>query len=225
MSDNRIMTNETNKPLRTARYIQIVLVALMFLAGAILYSYLPDILPVHWDFNGEPNNWWPKIYGVWLIPGMSLIFMILFPILQRIDPKSQNYPGFAKAWAVIQTSILGMLAYMYGVTLFVTFYPAYNAMVGRLVVFGIGLLFVILGNYMGKIRQNYFVGLKTPWTLNDPEVWQKSQRLAGWVFVLAGLLIIIEAIIWLAVAYVFFAIILLTVFVPIIYSYLLSRKK
>lgn len=219
------MTNETSKPLRTACYIQAAIVALMFLAGIILYSYLPDMLPMHWGFDGQPNNWWPKAYGVWLIPGLAVLFMILFPILQKLDPKSQNYENFAKSWAVIQTSILAMLAYMYGVTLFVTIYPAYNNLVGRLVVFGIGILFVILGNYMGKVRQNYFVGLRTPWTLNDPEVWQKSQRLAGWAFVLGGLISIIEAIIWIAVPYVFFGIVILIVIIPTVYSFLLSKKK
>jgi len=219
------MTNEISKPLRTACYIQAAIVALMFLAGAILYAYLPDMLPMHWGFDGQPNSWWPKAYGVWLVPGLAVLFMILFPVLQRLDPKSQNYENFSKSWAVIQTSILAMLAYMYGVTLFVTFYPAYNNLVGRLVVFGIGILFVILGNYMGKVRQNYFVGLRTPWTLNDPDVWQKSQRLAGWAFVLGGLVSIIEAIIWIAVPYVFFGIVILIVVIPTVYSYLLSKKK
>jgi uncharacterized membrane protein len=78
---------------------------------------------------------------------------------------------------------------------------------------------------MGKVRQNYFVGLKTPWTLNDPEVWQKSQRFAGWAFVLAGLAFIIEAIVWFAVVPVFFAAMAVMVILPIAYSYLLSRKK
>jgi uncharacterized membrane protein len=197
----------------------------MFLAGAILYAYLPDMLPIHWGFNGEPNNWWPKAYGVWLIPALAALFTVLFPVLQRIDPKSQNYPDFAKSWAVIQTAILGMLAYMYGVTLFVSIYPVYNALVGRLVIFGVGVLFVILGNYMGKVRQNYFVGLRTPWTLNDPEVWQKSQRLAGWIFVLAGLVILIESIVWLAVPFIFFGVIILTVAIPMVYSYWLSNQK
>ena len=87
------------------------------------------------------------------------------------------------------------------------------------------MLFIILGNYMGKVRQNYFVGLKTPWTLNDPEVWQKSQRLAGWAFVLSGLIFIVESIIWIAVAYAFIGTIALVVIVPIAYSYLISRPK
>jgi len=214
-----------NKSLRIIRSVQIAMVVAMFVAGAILYSRLPDMIPTHWGFEGNPNGWSPKTFGVWLIPGLSLIFMILFPILQRLDPKSQNYENFQKPWAIIQTAILGMLAYMYAVTMFVTLKPEYNAMVGRLVVFGMGAMFVVLGNYMGKVRQNYFVGLKTPWTLEDPEVWQKSQRVAGYAFVLCGLIALVESLIWIAVPYVFFGAVALTVIVPIAYSYVLAKEK
>jgi uncharacterized membrane protein len=156
---------------------------------------------------------------------MTLAFLVLFPLIARIDPKKANYEQFKKPWGVIQTSLIAMFAYMFAVTDFVTFYPEYNAMVGRAVVFGIGILFVILGNVMGKVRQNYFVGLKTPWTLDDPEIWQKSQRFAGWAFVLSGLVFIIEAIVWIAILPVFIAIMAVMTVLPIAYSYLLSRKK
>ena len=211
--------------MRVIRSVQMALVAAMFVTAAILYPRLPDIIPMHWGFEGEPDGWGPKTWGVWLMPGLSLLFMILFPVLQKLDPKSQNYENFQKSWAIIQTSILSMLAYMFAVTMFVTLYPAYNAWVGRFVVFGVGALFVIIGNYMGKVRQNYFVGLRTPWTLNDPEVWQKSQRLAGWLFVLGGLLSIVESIIWLAVPYVFFSMVAVMVIVPAVYSYKLAADK
>ncbi len=218
------MTNE-NSLVRLLRYVRIAVVAAMFVAGALAYSHLPEVVPTHWDFEGQPNGWSPKWFGVWLIPGLSLLFLVLFQVLSRLDPKRQNYENFKKPWAVIQTSILAMLAYMYAVTMGVTFYPAYNAMVGRLVVLGIGLLFVVLGNYMGKVRQNYFIGLRTPWTLNDPEVWQKSQRISGWAFVLCGLVAVIESLVWMAVPYVFFGAIALTVIVPVAYSYKLSTDK
>jgi uncharacterized membrane protein len=205
--------------------IRVILVALMFAAGAYAYRYLPDLIPTHWGFEGQPNQWSPKTWGTWLIPGMSLAFLILFPLLPKLDPKRENYKNFKKPWDMIQTSLIAMFAYMYAVTLYVTLYPEYNAMVGRAVVFGIGILFVILGNVMGKVRQNYFVGLKTPWTLDDPEVWQKSQRFAGWMFVFAGLAFIIEAIIWFAILPVFIIAMTAMAIAPIVYSYLLSRKK
>jgi len=219
------MTNLTRKPIDAMFAARIIIVILMFVAGAMLYGYLPDLIPTHWGFEGQPNQWSPKMWGAWLIPGLSLLFLILFPLLPRLDPKHENYEKFKKPWGIIQTALIAYFAYMYAVTMYVTFYPQYNAMVGRAVVFGMGILFVILGNVMGKVRQNYFVGLKTPWTLDDPEVWQKSQRFAGWMFVLAGLAFIVQAIIWFAILPVFIGLMAVIVVLPIAYSYLLSRKK
>jgi len=219
------MTNATHKPWDAQAVVRIVLVALMFVAGAILYPQLPDIIPTHWGFEGEPNQWSPKTWGAWLIPGLTLLFLVLFPILPKLDPKRENYENFKKPWNVIQTSFVAFFAYIYAVTMYVTLYPEYNGLVGRAVVFGIGILFVILGNVMGKVRQNYFVGLKTPWTLNDSEVWQKSQRFAGWVFVLAGLSFMVEGVVWFAILPVFIIAIFALVVAPMAYSYLLARAK
>lgn len=219
------MTNATRKPIDAQAAARIILVALMFAAGAVLYPHLPDVIPTHWGFEGEPNQWSPKIWGAWIIPVMALAFLVLFPLLPKLDPKRENYENFKKPWGVIQTSLVAFLAYMYGITMYVTFFPAYNTWVGRMVTFGMGILFVILGNVMGKVRQNYFVGLKTSWALADPEVWQKSQRFAGWAFVLAGLAFMVQAVVWIAVVPVFVGLIAAMVSVPIVYSYWIFRQK
>lgn len=219
------MTNATTKTIDTQAAVRIVIVALMFAAGAVLYPYLPDMVPTHWGIEGEPNAWSPKAWGAWIIPLMALLFLVLFPVLPKLDPKRENYENFKKPWSVIQTSLVAFMAYMYGVTMYVTFRPQYNSSVGRMVTFGIGILFVILGNVMGKVRQNYFVGLKTPWTLSDPEVWQKSQRVAGWAFVLAGLAFMVEGVVWFAILPVFAVVMASVVIAPIVYSYLLARQK
>ncbi len=202
-----------------------IIVALMFAAGALLYGTLPDMLPSHWNFEGVADSFQPKNYGTWFIPGITLLMAILFPILKKIDPKRENYEAFAHAWDVLQLCIIGFMGYVYAIQLYIALHPDLSAQVGRMVVFGIGILFIILGNYMGKIRQNFFIGLRTPWTLSDPEVWQKSQRFAGWMFVMGGILIVMESILWLMEGFALFAIILLVAIVPIIYSYLLYRGK
>lgn len=219
------MTNETNKYSRIALYLQLALVGLSFLAVVLVYPRLPDMIPMHWGLEGSPDNWWPKTYGAWLLPSLMSVFVVLFPALQKMDPRSENYPEFAKSWAIIRTSIIAMLAYINAIVLYVTLNPAYNHLVGRFVTFGVGLLFIVLGNYMGKVRQNYFVGLRTPWTLADPEVWQRSQRFAGWAFVIAGLIISLESFIWIAAPHIFIATIIAVVVGPVGYSYILSRKK
>ena len=204
---------------------QWLIVAGMFLTGVILYSYLPDTIPTHWNANNQIDGWTPKIYGAWLIPVMALVFTLLFPLFRKIDPESKNYEKFAKAWEIFQLTIIGFLAYLYAITTYVSFNIDKSYLVGRLVTLGIGGMFVILGNYMGKIRHNYFVGIRTPWTLASPEVWQKTHRIAGWIFVIAGLLIILMSLFWLQYIWpLFIAIIITIVAVPAFYSYWISRK-
>lgn len=214
-----------SKPIDALAVIRVVLVALMFAAGAVLYPWLPDMVPTHWGLEGQPDAFSSKIWGAWIMPLMSLVFLALFPLLPKMDPKRENYERFKGPWNVIQTSLVGFLAYVYGVSIYATFYPESGSFMGRAVMFGIGILFIILGNVMGKVRQNYFVGLKTPWTLDDPEVWQKSQRFAGRMFVLAGLAFIVESVVWFAVLPVFGAAIFAAAILPIAYSYLVSRGR
>lgn len=206
------------------RLAQWVIVGLMFAAGAVLYSYLPSMVPSHWNVQNQVDNWMPKQIGTWLLPGVTLLMVLLFPVIRRIDPKQENYDQFKKAWEVVQITFVGFFAYMYAITMYVSLNIEQSFLVGRLVTFGIGAMFVILGNYMGKLRHNYFVGLKTPWTLADPEVWQKSQRVAGWAFVLGGLVIMLNSILWVLSSSIFIATIAAVIILPAAYSYLISRK-
>jgi uncharacterized membrane protein len=207
------------------KWVKYLVIIGMFVAGVILYPSLPADIPSHWGFAGNPDSWMPKEYGMWLLPGLTLVLAVLFPVLCYLDPKRENYRLFVRTWEVMQLSIIVMLAYIFAVQLYATLYPEANVLVGRFIVFGVGLLFVVLGNFMGKIRQNFFVGLRTPWSLSDPQVWQKSQRFAGWAFVLGGFLMLAEAFLWRAVPWLFFGIVAFVVVLPTVYSYLIFRRK
>lgn len=197
----------------------------MFIVATITYQQLPQIVPTHWDINGVVDGWSDKSVGAFLFPGMSLLLLVLFPLLSRLDPKKENYEHFKHAWNKMQTIVIGLLTYIYGIQLYFTLNPETDQTIFvRLILIGIGALFMLLGNILGKIRQNYFIGFRTPWSLNDPEVWQKSQRVAGWTMVLAGVAFIITAFIPALTVYVFIAAILAVVVVPTVYSYRISRK-
>ena len=156
---------------------------------------------------------------------MSLLLTLLFPVMAKIDPRYKNYEKFQGSWEVIQTAIIGFFAYLQGVIIYITLYPEMQLMMGRFMFAGLGLMFIVLGNVMGKVRWNYFVGLKTPWALNDKEVWQKSQRFGGWAFVIAGLAFLFEAWWYQYLGWFFSLIIGGVVIIPIVYSYLVSRNK
>jgi uncharacterized membrane protein len=199
-------------------------VAIMAAASIAMFRYLPDPMPTHWGFSGEPDAWGSK-WNVFLIPGMAALLTILFSVFERIDPKRINYRSFQKAWLAIRFIIIAFLAYIQAITMFVSIRPEYNGRVGDFVTAGVGVLFIVMGNYMGKIRQNWFVGMRTPWTLEDPEVWQKSQRLGGWAFVIAGIVVLVMALTVGTNPWVFFPVIFIAAFTPAIYSYVIHRKK
>ncbi|MEK7218210.1 MAG: SdpI family protein [Patescibacteria group bacterium] len=215
---------DAKRGLRPLLVLRWAMIAGMFALAAALYPSLPDRIPTHWNFAGVPDQFSPKTYGAWLVPGIALLMAVLFPVFQRFDPKRANYADLLHTWDVLQTAFVGFMAYLYGITLLATFDPAQSPLVGRGVVLGVGALFVVIGNSMGKIRQNWFVGLRTPWTLSDPETWRRSQRFGGWAFVLGGLAVMAEAFFWIHPVLVFFGIVLLVTVLPIAYSFLIFPK-
>ena len=204
--------------------LRLLVVVGMFAAGALLYSRLPEQFPMHWNINGEVDNWAPKETGVWIIPLVALGLIILFPLLSKLDPKRANYKKFEKPWDIIQTVIVTFMGYVYGWQLYLTLTDVDGKLLGQGILFALGIMFIILGNFLGKVRQNYFVGIKTPWTLNNEEVWQKTQRVGGWMMVIAGILLLIEAFFFQWAFSVMIGIIVLILIVPVVYSYVISRE-
>ncbi|MBN2086916.1 SdpI family protein [Candidatus Peregrinibacteria bacterium] len=205
--------------------LRLSIVLAMIIATLFLYPKLPDIIPTHWNFQGQPDDWGAKTWAAWLIPGISLLMIILFPILAKIDPRHKNYKKFWGVWEIIQTIIIAFFGFIYFIQYYMTLYPENQNLMQPIMLSAVGLLFIVLGNYMGKIRQNYFVGIKTPWTLNDKEVWQKTHRVGGWAFVIAGILYLFEAWTGLFIGPVFIITITGVVVVPIVYSYVISKKN
>lgn len=202
-------------------WLRVVLIMCMGVVGWYFSEKLPDLVPMHWNWVGEADGFGSKDQGLWTIPIVSLIILVLFWLLPMLDPKKQKYQQFGSVWEIIQTCFIGFMLYLYTIAL----YAAVNAIdVGAWVIGGMGVLFVILGNYMGKIRQNYFVGIKVPWTLNNEEVWNKTHRLGGWCFVIAGLIFIFQALLGWMNGWLFIFSISIVVILPIGYSYWLYKK-
>jgi len=197
----------------------------MFIIGGFLYNDLPKEVPTHWNFQGVVDDTGSKTWATWLIPGISLLMLILFPLLAKIDPKKKNYKNFKDSWEHMQTIMILFFAYIYGITMYITINPTSGNLIGELMMSGIGVLFIILGLLMRKIKQNYFVGIKTPWTLEDTKVWDKTHEFGGWAFAAAGLIFLVNA--WLQVQFTITFIIVITgiILAPIVYSYLISKKQ
>lgn len=169
----------------------LVLCAVNFAAHLCLYPSLPDSVPTHWGASGQANGWGPKS-TVLIMAALPALMLILMAALPRIDPKRQNYEKFKGVWNASLTALTIFMSAMSWFSELSVFglIPEGSSLVGILVCGGCGVLFIFLGNYMPRIRQNYMFGCKTPWALNDEHNWNRTQRMGGIVFVLIGIALI-----------------------------------
>ncbi len=202
--------------------IKIILLLAMVGAGWLLYPSLPEKFPTHWNYQGQIDGYSTKDFGVWLIPGITLLMMLLFPLFRKMDPKSKRFLEFEKPWEMVQLGLIVYMAYIYFVMLYIIFHPAVS--MNPFMMAGIGVLFILIGNYLGKVRQNYTIGIRVPWTIDNEEVWNRTHRLGGWCFVISGMVFLLNAYFNWQTIWVFVGALLLAAVVPIVYSYVIFRQ-
>ncbi len=203
--------------------IPILIILISIGLGFYFYSAFPDTVPVHWGVNGEVDRWGSKFEGAWLMPMIAVGMYVLFLVLPLIDPKKEKYQQFFKVYLMFRTLILLM---MFGIYLIASLNTlGYNVRVEVWIPVAIGLLFLIMGNYMGKLKANWFMGIRTPWTLSSDEVWNKTHRLGGKMFMILGVLLMITPL--LPYSNIFLTVVmpvLIVGLVPVVYSFVLYKK-
>jgi len=202
-------------------WIGLLLIIATFVVGIIVYPSLPEQVPSHWNIRGEVDDYSSRFWGAFGIPLLNLGLFCLMWVLPLIDPRRQNYRHFSRGYRIFRLAMVLFLTILYGVIISVAL--GYAVPVNKVVLLCVSLLLLVIGNFMSTFRHNYFVGIKTPWTLASEEVWQKTHRLGAKLFVALGILGIIAAFGPPFLNYVFFAGIMVAVFVPFVYSYLLYR--
>lgn len=193
---------------------------LPMLLGILTYNQLPNQIPIHWNIAGEIDGYASKAIFVFLLPVLMCGVQLLSLFMMSADPKYKNYS--AKMVRIVIWIIPFITIILEFITYAIVF--GYNISVDIVIPMCIGVLFIVLGNYLPKCRQNFTLGYRLPWTLNDEDNWNKSNRLAGYIMVIGGFLVIILSIFDLA----FWAILgFIPVFllVPAVYSFLLYHKK
>lgn len=200
-----------------------VVMAGLVLAALLIYPQLPEQVPSHWNIRGEVDGYQGRFGGAFIIPLMTLGIYLLMLVLPVIDPKRENYPRFRGAYTFLRWGMVLFMTILYGVAILSAL--GYGLNVDVVIKAMVAGLFIIIGNYMGQFRHNYFVGIKTPWTLANEEVWQKTHRMGGKLWVACGLVCLAMApfkTTWAAA--IFFGAILVMTIVPIVYSYLIFAR-
>lgn len=205
---------------RTLVITSIVTILPVFI-GLFLWNRLPDVMATHFGFNNKADGFSSKIFAVIGIPLILLAIEWICAVATSHDPKNNNISQ------KIFSLVLWMIPFLSLIV--TTAIYSYNLGYETDMVFRsgliVGMLFVIVGNYLPKARQNYTVGIKVPWTLANEENWNRTHRLAGFVWVVAGILMIIGTLTGLMKDYVMTVIVVVMILVPCIYSYYLHVVK
>ncbi|MBQ1477535.1 MAG: SdpI family protein [Erysipelotrichaceae bacterium] len=206
---------------RKTLIITSIVTILPVLIGVIYWNRLPDVMATHFGTNNEANGFSSKAFAVFGIPAFLLAVLWLGAFVTARDPRKQNISPkmFTLVLWIVPVISLIVAAIQYPVNL------GYQMNITFYMELVLGMLFVIIGNYLPKARQNYTIGIKIPWTLANEENWNRTHRLAGYLWMICGILIIIACLTRIIPAEWLIGIILIMVLVPCIYSYWLHVKK
>jgi uncharacterized membrane protein len=209
---------------KTTNILMLLLVVGTIITGVILYPYLPAQVASHWNTAGEVNGYMGKFWGVFLVPLIMAGLFVLYAVIPRIDPMKENIASFRRYyngfWVLISLFFVYVFALQLIYNLGVTFDFTY-AMVPALAV-----LWYVLGAFMEKTKRNWFVGIRTPWTLSSDKVWDKTHALAGKLFKFAAVLSL-SALLFKndAVVFVLVGPAVVVALVTIVYSYVVYKKS
>ncbi|OVE35360.1 hypothetical protein CCZ20_21270 [Priestia aryabhattai] len=197
---------------------------LTLVAWLIALPHLPATMPIHWGANGEADGFATKINAMILTVGIMVLIYFVIAFVPRIDPRKENYKYFSKTYNILLNAVLLLFFFVNMSTILQGL--GYNVPMSYIAPIMAGLVFIIIGNYLQRVRSNYFMGIRTPWTLSNETVWKKTHRLSGKIFFIGGLLILISA--FLPDGYksiIMWGSIVLCVAIPYLYSYVAYKKE
>ena len=172
---------------RTTTIAVLIVIAAATLAGLLLWNRLPDQMASHWNINDQVDGYMPKFWGVFLQPFITLGMFVLFLVIPAIDPLKANIAQFRGEFNLFIVLMVGFMIYLYSLTLAWSLGYQDFRMSGAMLP-AIGLLFIFLGFMMRQAKRNFFIGIRTPWTLSSDTVWNETHRVGAVLFMVSGAL-------------------------------------
>jgi uncharacterized membrane protein len=210
---------------KTTSIITLVMIALALLAAAVLWNQLPDQMASHWNTYDQVDGYISKFWGVFLMPLITLGMLVLFLVLPGIDPLKANIAQFRESFNLFIVLIVAFMLYIHGLTLAWSLgYQDFKMSTAMLPFMGV--LFIAIGFMLRKAKRNFFIGIRTPWTLSSDSVWDKTHQLGSVLFMASGAFAIIGGVFGGTTAFwlMFVPLIGSSLFL-VIYSYVLYRGE
>jgi uncharacterized membrane protein len=210
---------------RTTTIVVLLMIVAATLAGLLLWNRLPEQMASHWNINDQVDGYMSKFWGVFMVPLITLGMFVLFLVIPSIDPLKANIAQFREAFNLFIVLVVAFMLYTYGLTLAWSLgYTGFRMSSSMLP--AIGLLFIFIGFMLRHAKRNFFIGIRTPWTLSSDRVWNKTHQIGSTLFIVAGALAVIGSFFggrtafWMLMVPIFGSTIFLMV-----YSYVLYKQE
>lgn len=198
-----------------------LVIALPMVIGVIFWNQLPEKIPTHFGIDGQADGYSSKLFTLFAFPALFLLFQIICLASFEKESVKVNIPAKMRrfyTWLIPVLSLIIQGSIYANALGFIKSGPT-------LVTIFLAIVFIVIGNYLPKIQRNATVGIRIPWTLSDDKNWYKTHRMAGKLWVIGGLIILLESFIQVALPYVVGGVIAVMIVGPILYSFILSRKN
>ena len=207
-----------------SRWFGIVVAAVTAAISVWAYPRLPPTVATHWGLDGTPDGYSSRLMAVSIMPLVLVFMTVIFNVLPKVDPRRENYARFLSSYWLIANAVIVFLLVAHA--MIIASGLGFDVKIDRLMPLGVGLLFVFLGNYLTRVEPNWFIGIRTPWTLSSDSVWRRTHRTGGWLMVIGGLVLAASAFVPRpAFLVLLVATIVIVAVIPIVQSYVLWKRE
>ena len=207
------------------KYIDIAILAVILISfGIAVYFYpqMPEQMASHWDIRGEVNGHMPKGWALYLMPGITVLMYLMFLLIPKIDPLKKNIEKFRTYFDWFILLMVVFLLYIYILTVAANLDYKFN--MTTMILPAVGVLFFYIGFLVQHAERNWFIGIRTPWTLSNETVWKKTHALGGKLFKVAGILVFLSFLFQSAAFWIMIFTAIIAGLLPVIYSYFEYEK-
>lgn len=208
--------------MKKANIAILIIIIFSFIIAIYLYPQMPDRMASHWNANGEVDSYMPKFWALFLMPMLSAVMFLMFLLIPKLDPLKKNIEKFRKYFDGFVVIMVLFLFYIYILTL--AWNSDYRFRMAQMIIPALAILFYYAGILIQHAKRNWFIGIRTPWTLSSESVWDKTHRLGGILFKIIALIILASMLSPRYMLYLFLIPLFAVIIYIFVYSYLEYKK-
>lgn len=209
--------------MRKSEIIVLGIILASFIIGIYFYSQMPERMASHWNFRGQVNGYMSKLWGLFLMPFISLGLFLLFIAIPKIDPLKENIKKFRKYYDEFVVLVILFLFYIYFLSVLWNLGIIFS--MAQLIIPALGILFYYCGILLENAKRNWFIGIRTPWTLSNEKVWDKTHKIGGKLFKITGIIALFGIFFQDYALFFIFVPVISVAFYTIFYSYFEYQKE